>query len=40
MTFEMEDNVIISRIVENGQAAKITWRTYYFVRHVETIVRV
>ena len=34
------DNVIISRIAEKGQAAKITRHTYSFARHVETGVRV
>ena len=40
MPFEMADNVIISRIAENGQVAKITRRTYSFAGHVETGVRV
>ena len=40
MPFEMADNVIILRIADNGQVAKITRRTYSFARHVETGVRV
>ena len=36
----MADNVIIVRITENSQVAKITRRTYSFARHVETGVRV
>ena len=31
MPFEMADNVIISRIAENGQVAKITRHTYVFL---------
>ena len=38
--FEMAGNVIILRIAENSQVAKITRRTYSFARQVETGVRV